>query len=397
MNAVFIHDHCFVVHPSGEIHSTGKLSYGAWKHYLNVFASLVVVGRSRTAPKEALAAMNLASGNRVSFVFAPNLTGSWLGFRHLSAVVQILREQIGNADAVIIRTSLLGGIAASIARKMGKPYAVEVVGDAWDAYWNYGGLGGKLYAPIAWWTMRRCLQKAEFAIYVTHEYLQRRYPCPGICTSASDVELRPASGEVLVRRVSKPWPTDADGSGRPWVGLIGSLANRHKGLDVALRALRRLKARGVMLELHVLGAGRLEYWRRKAERLGVADLLCLDGSLPIGEAVMQWLDRMDIYIQPSFTEGMPRALIEAMSRGLPALASACGGIPELLPAKCLHRQGDDRTLAEQLGQMVTHSAWRRECAEQNFREAQSYYIDEIQARRDDFWSRFAKHAMERKP
>ena len=53
------------------------------------------------------------------------------------------------------------------------------------------------------------------------------------------------------------------------------------------------------------------------------------GSLPHNE-VFEWLDTIDIYAQPSRQEGLPRALIEAMSRGLPAFGARTGGIPELL-------------------------------------------------------------------
>ncbi len=48
------------------------------------------------------------------------------------------------------------------------------------------------------------------------------------------------------------------------------------------------------------------------------------------EDVFNWLETIDIYTQPSRQEGLPRALIEAMSRGLPAFGARTAGIPELL-------------------------------------------------------------------
>ena len=84
-----------------------------------------------------------------------------------------------------------------------------------------------------------------------------------------------------------------------------------------------------------------------------------------------------------------------MSRGLPALGSSCGGIPELLQAECLHRPGDWRTLAEQWARMMRDPVWRGQQAERNFREARKYYPDQVGAQRDAFWSRFA--AVAQKP
>ena len=395
MRAVFVHDHRFSVTPAGEVYSPGKLPYAAWRRYLNEFGELVVVGRSCLADEEAAARLNLSSGERVSFVFVPSMTDSWRGPWRRAQVVRTLRQQIEHADAVIARTSLLGGMAASLARKLGKPCAVEAVGDAWDAYWNCGRLAGKACAPLAWWTMRRCLGKADFAIYVTRDYLQRRYPCRGVCAYASNVEINPVDASVLERKLAR-WRSEAPAASRSLrVGLIGSLVNRYKGLQVALRALRRLKDQGLSPELHVLGQGELEPWRQEARQLGVFERVHWDGSLPGGKPVMDWLDGMDLYLQPSLTEGMPRALIEAMSRGLPALGSSCGGIPELLPPEGLHRPGDDRTLAEQWTRMVRDPAWRMRQAERNFSEAQAYAREKVEARRSAFWSHFAEAVRNR--
>jgi glycosyltransferase involved in cell wall biosynthesis len=123
----------------------------------------------------------------------------------------------------------------------------------------------------------------------------------------------------------------------------------------------------------------------------------LEGCLPSGDPVFQWLDGLDIYIQPSFTEGLPRALVEAMSRGLPALGSTCGGIPELLPPECLHMPGDDKTLAAHLARMIQDKACRIQQARRNFSEAQNYYADRVEAKRDAFWHEFAEYVKRRGP
>src|SRR5690625_396249 len=46
--------------------------------------------------------------------------------------------------------------------------------------------------------------------------------------------------------------------------------------------------------------------------------------------VFDWLETIDLYAQPSRQEGLPRALIESMSRGVPAFGANTAGIPELL-------------------------------------------------------------------
>lgn len=71
---------------------------------------------------------------------------------------------------------------------------------------------------------------------------------------------------------------------------------------------------------------------------GVADRVVFKGQMK-HQQVLEWIDSLDIYIQPSMQEGLPRALIEAMSRACPAIGSSTGGIPELLPSDAILKEG----------------------------------------------------------
>lgn len=62
------------------------------------------------------------------------------------------------------------------------------------------------------------------------------------------------------------------------------------------------------------------------------------------EEVFKWLDDIDIYIQPSDTEGLSRALIEAMSRGCPCIASNAGGNIELINKEYIFKKKNVREL-----------------------------------------------------
>jgi glycosyltransferase involved in cell wall biosynthesis len=395
MKALFVNSARFVRTPDGNVFADGQFPYQHWERYLKHFDTLNVIGRMSDCG-EIPEKWNLSSGPRVTFTGTPDDHGKPLMQLQSGPSLHIIRRQMDDCDAVIIRQSTLGWLAAQEAQRGGIPWAVEVVSDAWNAYWNYGTFLGKLCAPIAWWNSRRWIGQSNFAIYVTHNYLQKRYPCRGLSCGVSDVQINPVPVTVLEQRIARWCEKQLISSKVTKIGMIGSLFNRYKGLHIALRALRRLMDQGILLQLHVLGNGKLDAWRKEAEQLGVADLLHLDECLPSGEPVMQWLDKLDVYIQPSFQEGLPRALIEAMSRGLPALGSTCGGIPELLPIECLHRPGDDKTLAIHLARMVQDNSWRSSQAQRNFSEAQNYYSDQVDTLRDAFWRHFAEHARKRR-
>jgi glycosyltransferase involved in cell wall biosynthesis len=121
-----------------------------------------------------------------------------------------------------------------------------------------------------------------------------------------------------------------------------------------------------------------------------------DGVLPAGDAVNAWLDELDLYVQPSFQEGLPRGTLEAMSRGCPALASTAGGLPELLEPGSLHRPGD----AERLGALIVRAAsdrdWQLAQAERNFDVARRYSKPELDRVRSEFWGGFVRAIGDRR-
>ena len=102
------------------------------------------------------------------------------------------------------------------------------------------------------------------------------------------------------------------------------------------------------------------------------------------------MDQVDIYIQPSLTEGLPRGLLEAMSRGCPAIASRVGGIPELLGNSCLHRPGDAEGLARLLKQALLEPAWREVQGQRNLAVAAVHAEAKMAVIRGAFWQEFRK-------
>ncbi len=115
-----------------------------------------------------------------------------------------------------------------------------------------------------------------------------------------------------------------------------------------------------------------------------------DGTLPTQPQVLDWLGAVDVYLQPSLQEGLPRALIEAMSQGCPALGAAAGGIVELLPAAELVTPGDDGALAELLVARLTDTDWMARSAARNWERAQAFDPAILSPRRDAFWREFCR-------
>ncbi len=388
MNVVFAHDHRFVAASNGSVMSAGKLPYTVLGRYLKVFGSVTVLARLCDCEGVCGERLDLSSGDGVRFIWLPSLSSPGSRIAKYGIAQDAAMRAIGEADAVIARLpSEIGSLAVQCARRLGRPWAIEIVACPWGDCWAYGTLEGKLYAPYSWFRLRTIARRATHALYVTGSVLQRRYPCPGHTVSCSNVEVAEPPTGTLDRRLAS---ISADTS-PVVVGLIGSLAGKIKGIDTLLRALAHPELRDRCI-LKVLGSGDPAPMQRLADDLGLADRAEFCGVLPSGYAVLEWLDRVDVYAQPSRQEGLPRALIEAMSRGLPAVGSNVGGIPELLDASCIHRPGDHTHLTALLMRAVHDARWRMGQAERNFGAAGHYYKDTLDQVRTGFWESFAAHA-----
>jgi glycosyltransferase involved in cell wall biosynthesis len=109
---------------------------------------------------------------------------------------------------------------------------------------------------------------------------------------------------------------------------IGRLA-REKGLYETLQALRLVVHMGVDARLVIAGDGpEAEGLQRNAVGLGIGSRVSFLGPV-FGEAKVRMLGMSDVAVLPSYAEGLPYALLEAMAAGLPVLATPVGAIPDV--------------------------------------------------------------------
>ncbi|HYO50615.1 MAG TPA: glycosyltransferase [Chloroflexia bacterium] len=120
-------------------------------------------------------------------------------------------------------------------------------------------------------------------------------------------------------------------SGEPYrILFVGEMETRRKGVEYLLNALPILKERGWDVFLTLVGEGRnrAEY-EALARRLGVAGVCHFHGMAP-HEEIARFMSEADIFVLPSLAETFGVVLVEAMSAGLPVVATRCGGPEELV-------------------------------------------------------------------
>jgi glycosyltransferase involved in cell wall biosynthesis len=393
MRLLFAFDHRFYRGPGGEVHTSGAFPAWVWDRYLDHFDEVRVIARDGGPVPEG-ANLGRADKDRVSFDFVPSLASLRQLIAPTPEVTAKMREALAWADAVVARIpSEIGLMAASEALRAGKPYAVEVMGCAWDGWVHHGSPIARLYAPMMLHRTRRAVKNAPMALYVTSRWLQDRYPTSAPSISASNVDVFPFTQDALARRERR---LKEIAEGRPPIlGTIAALKVKTKGVQTAIEALSRLRTAGLELTYRVLGPGPVEPWKQLAEKWGVADLIHFDGTRSAGEGVAAWLDEIDIHLQPSFQEGLPRATIEAMSRGVACIGSTCGGIPELLPADRLHRPGDVAGLVDRIRRLVSDPAAIQAASAADRETARQFDREVLKRRRYDFFAQLRALAEEK--
>jgi glycosyltransferase involved in cell wall biosynthesis len=147
----------------------------------------------------------------------------------------------------------------------------------------------------------------------------------------------------------RAWPAQPPRGRRNVVLYLGRI-EAAKGIGELLEALARLRESVPDVELVCAGAGAIEAARAQAEHLGIEDAVRFPGWLNAPQK-WAWLRRAGVFALPSHAEGLPMGVLEAMAAGLPVVASAVGGIPDLLQdgvQGSLVAPGDARGLARAL-------------------------------------------------
>lgn len=378
-----MHDHRFLRDPHGRIYSEGKITNAVIARYRELADDVVIVSRLRDVPSAEYLVELDTTGVFMAPVKGLSI-GRILGF-HLLSNIQLIWHEFTAARTVVVRVpSFLSLFALPMLLLQRKIYFVEVVGLPKEAVSGKGsGFVYKLIGNIMLHITRLIVRKASGAIYVTQSALQSEFPNRGLTAAASNVELPMAPLIHGTRTYEAPnMPMK--------IGLIGSYSTNYKGIDIAIRAIAALHLQGVACALHILGSGDDAPYRKLAENLDCAQMVHFDGIRRGGIEVAEWLDNMDIYIQPSRQEGLPRALVEAMARGLPAIGSDLAGIPELLPTRWLIPTDDVNALADRVRILLASQEERQTAGEANLLRARDYDREVLRERRQDFWKEAAR-------
>jgi colanic acid/amylovoran biosynthesis glycosyltransferase len=174
----------------------------------------------------------------------------------------------------------------------------------------------------------------------------------------------------------------------PRIIVVGRLSPE-KGHLILLEALGILAERGIEMGAQFVGDGPFAATlRRETNRLNLTDMVEFAGEQLPGR-VAELLGDADIFCLPSFSEGLPVSLMEAMAKGVPVVTTWISGIPELardgvtaltVPAgnaqalaAALERLSSDEALQNRLAEAARTAVERQHDARENARTMASLF------------------------
>lgn len=377
----------FMRTPDGKTWTTSAFAHGFWERYLVVFDEVLVVARVNQAERKDPQWVR-ADGEKVTISALPYYVGLAGLLGNLFKLRGIARQHSQHADAILFRVPSQTAMLTIPCHGFGsKGYALEVVGDPADVF--AAGITNRWLDKVLGWAsasmLRYMVKRAHSVSYVTQAYLQGKYPARMSCTVGhySSIELPDDWFAPLPRKYLKPATR---------ILFIGSFGQLYKGQDVLIRAIARLKNQGVTLNLTMLGGGvYLQPMRQLAADLGIENQVMFVGEVKAA-SVREYLNAAEVFVMPSRTEGLPRALIEAMATALPAIGTFAGGIPELLPPERLYPAEDIDMLAQKLVELCSDLHALNADSARNLQAAADYRKDTLVQRRTRFYQSVAENS-----
>jgi colanic acid/amylovoran biosynthesis glycosyltransferase len=283
-----------------------------------------------------------------------------LAARLRGAGIKHLHNHFGDATGTV---TLLAGMLAQVS------YSITVHGP-------------HIFFDPTHWALREKLRQARFIVCISH-YCRSQMM---LFSDAADWDkLKIVHCGVDTRRLL-PVPTRSRADKLLYTGRLSV----EKGLSVLFESLKVLSDAGRDYELTLVGDG---VDRARLEAL--ARELAIDRHLVFAgyrsqEEVGEYLRRSDIFILPSFAEGVPVSLMEAMATGIPVIATNVGGVAELVESErtgLLIPPADSAALAQAIARYQDDYELRQRVASNGRERVVQQYNVEIEGQKLlDFFS-----------
>jgi glycosyltransferase involved in cell wall biosynthesis len=334
---------------------------------LAVFDKIIFVARCREVSQKPDCMR--VDNDRIVFYPISDFSG-YTGYILQAIALWECRKVVGLADRYWLQGP--GFVASMVAfwlKRKQYPYYVHIIGDpenvAKALTSNWPAFLSSLISTHYKKKFQEFVHYSHGAMSVTERYLRQKYPSgmPQNDLGVSDVRLP----EELFVNPKRNYNAEI-----LELIIVGALL-KYKGHMILLKALSKIKFQRSW-RLNIIGNGperlRLE---KQAKSLGISENVVFHGRMDPKE-VFERLEKADLFILSSLTEGMPRVLLEAMAKGLPVIATDVGGVSEILPSNVIVKPGDVNALAERISEIWNNPDMLKQMSQVNYDRIQDFKL-----------------------
>ncbi|MBA6326357.1 glycosyltransferase family 4 protein [Colwellia sp. MB02u-6] len=374
MNVCYVHDFCLYRDEKGRIYTAVGLPEKYFDRFFNFGCTNVsLITRNRKENKTSIRLLGFTKIN-TSKINLPVPINSYMTLFSPTSIFKIIRT-IKRSDLLVINfPSLIGLLLCFLNIFIKKKYILEVAADGDQFSSKKGGL---LITLLFKMSFNFFVRKSSGAIYVSN-FLRNKYPhSEGVISS-----------NVYIDKVHYPVAHNQSLQVKKSINILfAGGVNKRKGISTLLESIKQLVNNGNnKIMLNIAGGHFDSDYEATVKNMELNDNIKFHGLLDKVELIELYRNA-DIYVQPSIAEGIPRAAIEAMSFGLPVIATSLPGFEEILPRECLVKTGSFNEIVIMIEKVINDAPFRNKLSFTNSKRAEDFLLPILDKKRSDFYNK----------
>ncbi len=372
--------------PDGNYYTPTIYGYEFFQRYLNVFDEVRFVSKTKYMDKLDTTKYLLVSGKGLEIYELPWYQGIKGMFKNIFTLIARYQKACDGCDCFIFRAPQIESYLTYIfGNRKATPYAVEVVVDP-ASFTDVKGV----FKWLNIYMLKFMVRRANGVSYVTQNYLQQRYPCQAILNGENGRYFTSnySSIELIDSDIKQPKLYQKTKDDFEIIHVSNSVNSNAKGHITLLEAVKVVIDQGYKVQVCCVGEGSCVLrFKQYADQLGISEFIHFIGRLQNKIDVMNRLSRSSLFVFPTYTEGLPRCVIEAQAVGLPCLSTPVAGIPELIDRKYLFAPDDSMGFAKEIIRLIDTPKELEEMSKRNIEIAQKYTKEKLTNKRNQFYEK----------
>ena len=368
----------------GSYYTPSIYSYDFFKRYLQVFDEVRFVAKTKHVDHLNTDDFLRVDGKNLEIYELPWYQGLKGMFIVLPKLLKRYKSINKGCDCSILRVAQIESFLAYLISDLRKsPFSLEVVNDP-STFVEVNAF----FKEASNFFLKYIVKKANGVSYVTREYLQSVYPCRAINKGESIDYFQSYYSSIQLSendiRTQKIYPKKLNKI--KLIHVSNSINSNIKGHITVIDIANILVSKGYKVKVTFVGDGSLlKELKSTVKNMGLEDIIDFCGRIKDKTTLFNKLAEHDMFVFPTYSEGLPRCLIEAMAVGLPCLTTPVSGIPELIDRKYLFDPKDSDSFANEIVRLMKNGEELNNMSNSNLAVAKQYIDEVLQDRRRDFY------------